>query len=206
MRIAFITRATLFDVPGGDTIQVLQTANHLRGLGWEVDIHRTNEAIPYANYSLLHFVNITRPSDILYHVAHSKKPFVVTPILIDYSEFDRFYRKGLSGFILRRFTRDTNEYIKTFSRWLSGGDTLRSKSYLWRGQRKSIRKILRLASALLPNSEAEYARLKDAYQLDMPYSVVPNGVDTQLFNLDKKITKDNKLVVCAARIEESRIS
>ena len=201
MRIAFITRSTIHDVPGGDTVQVMQTAKHLRELGLEVDICLTNDQIDYSCYELLHFTNITRPSDILFHIAKTKKPFALSPILIDYSEFDRHYRKGLSGLVFRQFSANTNEYIKTLSRWVSGNDSLRSKSYLWRGQRKSIKKILRQAAILLPNSEAEYEKLKELYKQERPYSVVPNGIDPLLFYPDKKVAKDNKLVICAARIE-----
>src|SRR5882672_9154921 len=142
MRIAFIIRSTLCDVPGGDTIQVLQTAKHLQESGVGVTIYLTNASIDYSRYDLLHFFNITK----------TNKPFVVSPILVDYSEYDRKYRKGFSGFLLQYFSADTNEYIKTVSRWLKGKDALRSKNYLWKGQQKSIRQVLEKAAWLLPNS------------------------------------------------------
>jgi glycosyltransferase involved in cell wall biosynthesis len=201
MRIAFVTRSNLYDVPGGDTIQVLQTAKHLRELGTDVDICLTNSVINYSRYNLFHFFNIPRPSDILFHLAKTKKPFALSPILIDYSEYDRHYRKGLSGLVFRQFSANTNEYIKTFSRWIRGNNSLQSRAYIWKGQRKSIREILKRASILLPNSEAEHTKLKEEYNAEGPYSVVPNGIDTRLFRPDKKVTKDNKLVLCAARIE-----
>lgn len=201
MRIAFITRSTLYDVPGGDTVQVLQLADHLRRSGVETSIFRTNEKIDYLKYDLLHFSNITRPSDILYHISLAKKPFVLSPIFVDYSEYDRHYRKGLSGFILRRFPAGLNEYIKTLSRWLTGRDTLQSKDYLWKGQKKSIREILGRVTRLLPSSETEYQRLKEQYGADKNYSVVPNGIDPSLFHPDDDVKKDETLVICAARIE-----
>ena len=64
MRVVFITRATLYSVKGGDTLQVLQTARHLEELGIQVDIRLTNERISYDQYDLLHFFNIIRPADI----------------------------------------------------------------------------------------------------------------------------------------------
>ena len=75
MKIAFITRSTLFTVPGGDTVQVVQTAQQLAGLDVNVEIRLSNEVILYEAYTLLHFFNITRPADILYHIKKSKKPF-----------------------------------------------------------------------------------------------------------------------------------
>jgi glycosyltransferase involved in cell wall biosynthesis len=201
MRIAFVTRSTLYDVPGGDTIQALQTVKQLRELGIEVDISLTHDKINYSRYDLFHFINITRPSDILFHIAKTKKPFALSPILIDYSEYDRLHRKGLSGLVLSRFPANTHEYIKTFSRWVSGNDSLQSRAYIWKGQRKSIQEIINRAAILLPNSEAEYRELKKRYNVEKMYSVVPNGIDPLLFHPDEKTGKDNKLVLCAARIE-----
>ncbi len=201
MRIAFITRSTLYEVPGGDTIQVMQTVKYLKKSGTDASIFLTNSPIDYSGYDLFHFSNITRPSDILFHLSRIKKPFVISPILIDYSEYDRQYRKGLAGLVLKRFRRGANEYIKTLSRWIKGNDSLQSKEYLWKGQQNSIREILKKAAALLPGTETEYQTLSKLYDIEKKYTVVPNGVDPSLFHTDEQTDKDNKLVICAARIE-----
>ncbi len=201
MRIAFITRSTLYHVPGGDTIHILQTAKHLRALGVDVDICLSNGRIHYSGYDLIHFFNITRPSDILCHIEKTNKTMVLSPILVDYSEYDKGHRKGLSGFILRQFPSGVHEYIKTLSRWITGKDTLASKVYIWKGQRKSITRILKKMTLILPNSEAEYRRLTTLYKLEKNYVVIPNGIDPILFVPDDQAKKDNKLVLCAARIE-----
>src|ERR1700749_3054131 len=106
MKIAFITRATLYKVRGGDTLQVIETARHLQRLGIEVDIRLTHEEIDYSVYDLLHFFNIIRPADILYHVRKSGKPFVVSSLLVDYSGYDKNYRKGIAGFFFRLLSSD----------------------------------------------------------------------------------------------------
>lgn len=201
MKTAFITRSTLYTTPGGDTVQVLQTARALRRLGIAVDILMTNQQIDYNKYDLFHFTNIIRPSDILYHISKTKRPFVLSPVLVDYSEYDREHRRGLSGLVLRRFSPSRNEYIKTCARWINGQDSLKTKSYLWKGQRSSIREILRRTSVLLPNSETEYQRLIELYETKTPYAVVPNGIDTGLFQPEAGTVKEEKLVLCAARIE-----
>ena len=94
MKIAFIARSTLYKVHGGDTIQILETAKHLNSVGVSVSIFLTNEKINYDQFDLLHFFNITRPSDILFHVKKSKKPFALSPILVDHSAYDKYYRKS----------------------------------------------------------------------------------------------------------------
>jgi glycosyltransferase involved in cell wall biosynthesis len=201
MRVAFITRSTLYSVPGGDTIQVLQTAKHLDAVGIIADVHLTNTAIDYSRYDLLHFTNITRPADILYHINRARKPFALTPLLIDYSEFDRNHRTGISGRLLSPFPKDHIEYTKTIGRWLLGRDVLQSKSYLWKGQHRSIRHILHRAAMLLPNSAAEGDRLRASFGIDKPTMVVPNGINTSYFKPAGQVTRDPNLVICAARIE-----
>jgi glycosyltransferase involved in cell wall biosynthesis len=201
MRIAFITRSTLFTVPGGDTVQVSQTARFLRELGAEVDVCLTHDAINYSRYDLFHYFNIIRPADILFHTCKTKKPFVISPILIDYSEYDMHHRKGVSGFFLRHLSTNSQEYTKTIARWLAGKDKMKSKGYLLKGQRKSIRQILERAALVLPNSETEYKRLEEEYGVKKEYTVVPMGIDARLFSNNNKIKKDDTVVLCAARIE-----
>jgi glycosyltransferase involved in cell wall biosynthesis len=201
MKVAFITRSTLYTIPGGDTVQITQTARHLAARGVEVDILLTGTVINYAGYDLLHFFNITRPADILYHIRLSKKPFVVSTIFIDYSEYDKYHRKGLSGFLFRFFPVDVIEYLKTVARWVLKKDKLISKVLLWKGQRRCINEILGRASVLLPNSFSEYDRLVRRFGQQVRYFVVPNGINPQLFSFDYQVKKDSYLVICAARIE-----
>lgn len=199
MKVAFITRATLYKVPGGDTVQILETAKHLHELGVEVSVFLSHEKINYKDFDLLHFFNLTRPADILYHIKRTNTPYVISPIFVDYSEYDKNYRKGFSGWILRNFS--SPEYIKTVSRWILSKDRLQSKEYLWKGHRKSIIAILSSARMILPNSANEYKRLEDFYSISKPHKVIPNGINEQVFRPDDSVRRDENLVVCAARIE-----
>jgi hypothetical protein len=75
IHILFISRATLFNTKGGDTVQVENTARALEQLGLKVSIERCdNKNIQYNQYHLLHFFNIIRPADILYHIQKSNLP------------------------------------------------------------------------------------------------------------------------------------
>ena len=200
MKVVFITRSTLYTVPGGDTVQVVQTANHLMEFGVDVEIKLSNENIRYDEYCLLHFFNITRPADILYHAKKSGKPYVVSTILCDYSEYDKHQAKGLRA-LLGIFPADGIAYIKTIARWLLGKDHLSGKAYLWLGQRKSIKKILRDAELILPNSLSEYKRIVSGYTGNPKFQVIPNGINPLLFRSRPEAGRDKNLVVCAARIE-----
>lgn len=200
IKVAFITRSTIYTVPGGDTIQAVQTARHLSQMGITAEIKLANENIHYNKYDLLHFFNLTRPADILYHSQKAGKPYVVSTILCNYGEYDKYHRKG-AGRLLRYLSTDTIEYLKSIARYLLGRDSLASLSYTWLGQRKSIKSILSRAAMILPNSESEYRRVIQSYQRKVNHLVIPNGADQNMFQYDPSIKKDEKLVICAARIE-----
>lgn len=201
MKIAFIARSSLYQSIGGDTIQMQQTARYLEQLNIAVDIRLANEKINYREYDLLHFFNLTRPSDILPHIGRSKKPFVVTPLLIDYSEYDKQYRKGLAGKIFSHLSPGQIEYAKTMARWIKRQQSLQSFSYLFRGHTKSVKHIIKKAAMILPNSEMEYRMLIQAYSLSPSYSVIPNGIDDNLFAMPINEQKDKNFILCVARIE-----
>ena len=201
MKIAFITRSTLYAVPGGDSQQVLQTARMLKGLQADVDIKLANEKIDYEKYDLLHFFNIIRPADMLVHIKRSKKPFVVSTILIDYSVYDKQQRTGIAGKLFKLLPIHNTEYIKTLYRCLLKRDSLVSIDYLWKGQRRSIKEILSKATCVLVQAKEEYNELVNLYNIHPPFSIVKNGVDTNLFTPGTADQKENNLVLCVARIE-----
>jgi len=201
MRVAFITRSTFFSSKGGDTLQAQYTAKYLRHLNVSVDIKLTHEKVNYDEYDLLHFFSLIRPADILPHVDAHKKPFVVTPLLIDYSEFDKNYRKGIAGKLFRFFSSDQIEYLKTIARWIKRQERLQNYSYLIKGQRNAIKKILQQAALILPNSEMEYRQVIRSYSLNPPYSIIPNGIEPSVFGCQGNVEKNKNMVLCIARIE-----
>jgi glycosyltransferase involved in cell wall biosynthesis len=202
MRVLFIVRSTLYSNKGGDSIQILQTAYHLKELGVLVTIANTLDEIPYGDYDILHFFNITRPADIISHIRKSGKPYVLSPIFVDYSEFDRNFRKGLSGFVLGKLGTNGIEYVKTLARFILKGERIASPRYLVLGQKRAIRRVLRDAEMLLPNSHNEYNRLTRQYGIKRPYTVIPNAVGELFIEASRAIPeKDPALVLCVARIE-----
>jgi glycosyltransferase involved in cell wall biosynthesis len=202
MKVLFVVRSTLHSNKGGDTIQILQTAHCLKELGVEVTVISTLEGTDYDGYDLLHFFNITRPADILKHIDQSKKPFVISPIFVDYSEFDRRFRKGLSGSVLRLLGPNGIEYAKTVARSILKGERVAARKYLIYGQKKSVKTILHRASMLLPNSYSEYNRLLNRYGIEKPFSVIPNAIGDLFIRAARNIPeKEPTLVLCVARIE-----
>ncbi len=202
MRVLFVARSTLYKDRGGDTVQVLQTAAHLRKLQIEVDIQLTHEVTEYEQYDLLHFFNIIRPADILHHIRASGKPYVVSTIFVDYSDYEKRSRKGLAGLLFRILSPDQIEYIKVVARRMVNGEKIVSPAYLWYGQGGAIRRIIRGAGMLLPNSASEYRRLYAHYKTEARYEVIPNAIDPLLFRQSGiPQVRQNDLVICVGRIE-----
>src|SRR5436305_6359492 len=112
MKVAFISRASLFSDKGGDTVQIMNTAAGLRLLGIEVDIFLTDQKPQYEKYDFLHFFNIIRPDDILPHITRSSVRFVVSTIFVDYSEYEKKARQGPSALLFRFLSPDLIEYLK----------------------------------------------------------------------------------------------
>lgn len=202
MKIAFISRATLYSTPGGDTKQIDFTAHYLRQMGVDVDIYPTDKQIDYSKYDLLHFFNIIRPADILGHIEKSGKPYVVSTIFLDYGEFEKKTRGGMMKWLNRIFSEDQIEYIKAIARWAKNGEKIGSSKYLRWGHAKSIVYIAKHSGILLPNSENEYRRLAAKYHLEHAYHVVPNGIDDKIAGLtSRRNPKYENTVLCVARVE-----
>lgn len=194
-----ISRDTLFSGPGGDTVQMKQTAKHLEAMGVSVDICLSSSSVEYNKYDLLHFFNITRVAAILPHLKKSNTPYVISPIFVDYSEYDLLHRKDIIGKITRVFGRDRSEYFKTLARWIKNGESVNSLPYLFQGQRKSIENTLNRASVILPNSKSEFDRLGKAFNFRGKYVVVPNGINKPERTGDNSNNKTG--VLCVGRIE-----
>ncbi|MFM9911565.1 MAG: glycosyltransferase family 4 protein [Chitinophagaceae bacterium] len=202
IKILFIVRNSLFSVKGGDTVQILETASHLKELGVLVDIKKTSDPISYHQYNLIHFFNIIRPADILPHLKKNILPYVVSTIFVDYAEFDQKNRKGLSGFVFKLLHSDAVEYVKHIARSIVSRENKIPLGYLLKGHRNALISIANNAACLLPNSESEFCRLREKYNIKNRYCVITNGVNTHLFNDDDvQEEKDPLLVICAARIE-----
>jgi len=204
MKVAFITRSTLYKVYGGDTVQIKATAKYLQQMGVEVDIRLCNEEINYSTYDLLHFFNITRPADVIYHARKSEKPYVISTIFVDFSGYEQANRSRTMTLLGKFISSDSIEYLKVIGRWIKNGESIRSQEYLFQGHRKSVRQVADNASMLLPNSESEFARFVEKYGTCNDHQVIYNAVDPEDFSvsdLQLQGQRDEKLVICVARIE-----
>jgi glycosyltransferase involved in cell wall biosynthesis len=202
MRVAYISRATLYSSPGGDTVQLDETAQNLRDMGVRVDVYLANQEIPYEQYDLLHFFNIIRPADVIRHIRRSKKPYVVSTIFVQYDTVKEEGRKGVIGILKKMVDDATLEYLKVIARAIKNGEKIISPEYLWMGHKRSIKYVAKHAKKLLPNSESEYRRFAAAYNMGCPYHVVPNGINISLTQKQYPASATYKgAVICMGRIE-----
>jgi glycosyltransferase involved in cell wall biosynthesis len=94
------------------------------------------------------------------------------------------------------------EYVKVIARSLFSDEKIVSTEYLIRGHNPSIRKILKNARLLLPNSLNEYKRLVAAHGIEKDYVVIPNAVDEIFLSpAPAPEQRDPALVICVGRIE-----
>jgi glycosyltransferase involved in cell wall biosynthesis len=201
MKVGFISRATLFSSPGGDTRQIEQTAMALRKKGVDVDIYLSTDRIDYSKYDLLHFFNIIRPADIIMHAKKARKPFVVSTIFVEYGSV-KDQKKSALG-VLKSFMSDgALEYLKAIARWIKNGEKVVSMQYLLWGHVKSVRWVARNASCLLPNSQSEYNRFRNKYNIDQRHIVVPNGIESEkAMRIYPESEKYKNAILCMGRIE-----
>ncbi|MDP2723540.1 MAG: glycosyltransferase family 4 protein [Bacteroidales bacterium] len=198
LKIAFVVRSTIDQIKGGDSLQLYNTANELRKLGVDVVIKKAHEPIDYREFDLLHLFNVIRPADHLKHLQRGV-PFVVSTIYLDYSTFDTCGRSRVQRQLFSTLGKDFSEYCKNNFRFLSGQDKLVSKTYLL-GHQRAVRKILKEAAMLLPNSLSEYKRLSQDYGVESRCHVVPNGIDKHLFEVLPKAERIDNQVLCVGQI------
>jgi glycosyltransferase involved in cell wall biosynthesis len=204
------SRINLFNLPGGDTIQILKTRDCLRKSGIEVNI--STELEPNIDgYDLIHLFNLIRPQEVYLQARNAKKhnkKVVLSPIYIDYSKYDKKGRDGFARLIFKNLSAGQIEYLKILARAIKNKELHKGTiTLLLNGYSKLQKKILFMTDILLPNSYSEIKRIERNFDFkSINYSVIPNAVDVSKFdfektNIDKEIIKFTDCVLCVARIE-----
>lgn len=202
IRVAMISRPNLFQVIGGDSIQVKKTAEALMQLfPCEISL-QPDIPINKTNFDLIHFFNVICPEDILGHLKKDHPPYAISTIYVDYREYDKYHRKDIVGTLSQFLSKNQIEYIKTFAKFLLKKEKVSSYKYFFSGHQSSIKRILSNAAILLPNSENEYKRLIRDFPIEKPYLVVPNAIDPKLFNAGR--SNERNIVLCVGRIEGNK--
>jgi glycosyltransferase involved in cell wall biosynthesis len=200
MKVLFVSRLTIHSVLGGDTIQMENTARELSKFGTTVEFY-TVKTKDFSSFDLIHFFNITRPEVILNVLSKVDLPFVLSPIYVDYSFYKTQSPFSKMGLLTRLFGADGIEYFKAVFKHVLGKEKIYFNPYFLLGQKSSIKRILRQAAYILPNSESENTRLVKRFGHSSLAQVTPNGVDLEKFKLDKSFERQDSKILCVASVE-----
>ncbi|MCC7202171.1 MAG: glycosyltransferase family 4 protein [Nitrospirae bacterium] len=210
MNILFQSRNSLFKDHVGDTTQVLKTKEYLEKAGVKVDISLELEP-DVSRYDLVHIFNFTRPQETFIQARNAKKyhkKVVLSPIFVDYSEYDKKCREGIIKVLFKLLNKHQIEYCKILgkvivTREIHKGNLLVLKKGVWNTQKESLKYI----DLFLPNSQSEWRRFAKELDIhDALHQAVPNSVDQQLFNPEKLEIDPEHLqfkgcILCVARID-----
>lgn len=208
LRVLFSSRTTLFSGPGGDTIQIVKTAEMLRSLGCEVEIS-IDPSRNVDGFDILHVFNLVRPQECYLQAREAYRrgiPVVLSPIYVDYREVDRITRGPAERLLFRFLSASSAEYLKMVARAILNREVNRGTALVaHKGFRRAQRELIELTSILLPNSESEMRRIQRDY-LEVAgsrYAVIPNAIDSRIFDPNHADSAEEfkDCVLCVGRIE-----
>lgn len=211
MKVLMQSRKSHFLVPGGDTVQITKTKEYLEKRGIKVDISLDlNHNL--SDYDIIHLFNITRPQELFLHVKNAikyDKRIALTPIFVDYSEYDKKARIGFARILANIFTHSQNEYFKVAARAILNKEyDFGTLNLLMKGYRNCQNDILNSINVILPNSNSEFKRLNKHFKISskIPSIIVPNAIDVNIFDNkmvvnDPAVLKYKNCILCVARIE-----
>lgn len=206
MKILLNSRIDLFKRPGGDTAQILKTAEYLKGLGVPVDISEKLKQ-NLDNYDLVHLFNITRPHETYIQFQNAKKqkkPIVITPLYQNFDEWDEKGRYGLQSAFMKMIPdKNTKELTKTFLRALTNINLYRPFMIQFvKGFIKQQKEILAKVDLVLTNSEMEMRKIEKDLKIKNNYQVVPNGIELSFAYAKPDIFKNKykleNFILCVA--------
>ena len=204
IKVLFAARPKVFEIPGGDTVQLLQMQKHLAPLGIQAEISSDPAEFDRTEWDIIHLFNLF-DTETLYlqaQKAHQKNiPSVLTPNY--WSPYEFFFATSPS-LAHRIFTAilPTAVAMERYERHKRGKmrDTLAKQQEIMRGCR-----------FILPNSQAEQAQLMDEYGVAdaSRFSVVYNAVSPA--EIDAATPAEfagthgvHDCVLCVGRFEERK--
>lgn len=205
MRVLWPIRENLTQHTGGDTIQILQTAEALSALG--VDVVTCADKRPdFAGFDVVHLFHLDRLWENAAHarrIVAAKRPAVLSPIYWPTDAFDRGGRAGVQGWLARTVGSGRYRDLRLAQRWLLDAVRTSPKHWnrpVWRFD-AGVRTCLRAVSVLLPNSTAEQQVIESILGDTRPHVVVPNGVHPRFAPGDRPWPEGRQGALCVGRLE-----
>ncbi len=178
MKLLFFARKSLWSQPGGDSVQVEQTAAALVRRGHQAvvatEVGEFKHLLASESWDLIHSINLGRWADQIPCLeARRSYPgmrWVVSSVLVDYRGYDA-RRSPLAGFM----RQDWLEAGKAILRAIRGQDRWPGWAIL-RPHRLSA-ELAWSADALVATTEAEALTLRSRWGLGASIHVLPPGAD-----------------------------
>ena len=178
MKLLFFARKSLWSQPGGDSVQVEQTAAALVRRGHQAvvatEVGEFKRLLASESWDLIHSINLGRWADQIPCLeARRSYPgmrWVVSSVLVDYRDYDA-RRSPIAGFM----HQDWLEAGKAILRAIRGQDRWPGWAML-RPDRLSA-KLAWSADALVATTEAEALTLRSRWGLGASIHVLPPGAD-----------------------------
>ncbi|BBB33394.1 glycosyl transferase group 1 [Thermotomaculum hydrothermale] len=201
----------MFKIPGGDTNQIVETAKFLKEYGVDVDI--STELKPdLKGYDLVHLYNLTSVPDVYIQALNARKqgkPVIITPIYINWREVERFGSYGIRRILANILPYSAFQELKIGVKAIKNREFNKKLLLLFiKGYIGLIKKTLNLADFIVPNSHMEMDAIKKDLKISkIPYSIVYNGIDTEVFDYEKtKIDNDIAVKLKDSIISVSRVA
>ncbi|MEC8458462.1 MAG: glycosyltransferase family 4 protein [Bacteroidota bacterium] len=195
MKIALISRSTLYTQPGGDTVQVESTAAGLKNLGHKIVIVLAGQKLP-EDIELVHGFNLGRPDDLLPYFKNFKGKKVLSTLFVDYSPAD----KNRFPMLSRILGTHALEWFKTMARGINNSDNVPSFSFLFHGQKKNMLQLLSKSDLVITSTMSEFERIQQlssilGKSLKEKHRVIPLGISNVFINSPKNNKNRNGLLM-----------
>ncbi len=186
MRVLWLVRKNLTTHPGGDTTQILRTADALRRRGIDVALGADSRR-DLQPYDLVHLFHLDRLWENVSHARRARaagRPIALSTIYWPSDEFDRGGRAGVQGWLARAVGSSRYQDLRLAQRYLMYCreerrlPSLRPRNFSFRS---GAIELLTATSVLLPNSRAEQEQIEAHFGIRRPTVVVPNAADNTTF-------------------------
>jgi glycosyltransferase involved in cell wall biosynthesis len=178
-----VNRSDAYTVLGGDTLQMLKTAEALERLGISVDTALADDlAACDWRYDIVHILNIQTAEESLHSALEAKRrqiPVVLSPIYWD--PLPGWFRGACESSPIWGALSNGVGRLAAYRIYKTWQRHNYPRARIWQQQRE----LLRMADWLLPNSCAELGQLMADFRLPQGMtgraSIVVNGIDRALY-------------------------
>jgi glycosyltransferase involved in cell wall biosynthesis len=178
-----LSRNDVFDVPGGDTIQMQQTKICLEKLGIEIYLDTIHNNLRLSNYDLIHIFNWEElvPFLAIYGLEPNRYPPLVLSTIFWLHTGHWFNHAVETKRVWKTITKGLS-----FSRSRKLYEDWQLVKFRWGAQGSRLRRSISIPARLLPNSITEINHLESVLGLNGKIrsrcSVIPNGVVKELYD------------------------